>query len=106
MTLGLFRTYLISLLLVLALCGARLANTWDYSDQHDSHILHIDHADPHDTDMDDTKHKQLNIPTIAVSPYVLPFPELITYRLNPSSVQLLQPQSYTALSLPSRASPD
>lgn len=102
---GPFRTYIISLLLVLAICGARVANAWDFSDYHDVHILHLEQASPCDTDMDDVKHKQLILTTITIGPYFLPLPETVARILSPKAVQLIHPLSNLALSLPSRAPP-
>ena len=105
MKVGQFRTYMISLLLVLAICGARVASAWDFSDNHDSHALHIDHAVPYDNDMDDVKHKLIILPNITIDPYVIPLPNSVACILTPTAVQFIHPLLHIVLSLPSRASP-
>jgi hypothetical protein len=105
MKLGQFRTYLVSLLLVFAICGTGLANFCDFSDYHDSHVLHIDRADSHGSDMDDFKHKISIFPAITFGPFHLPLPSTAFSFLAPSAVKLIHPQLLIALSLPSRASP-
>jgi hypothetical protein len=105
MKLGQLRTYIISLLLVFAICGSGVANVWDSSVHHDGHVLHIDHADSQGSDMDDFKHKISIFPAITFCPIHLPLPSTAFSFLAPSAVKLIHPQLLIALSLPSRASP-
>jgi hypothetical protein len=71
-----FPAYIISLLMILAICGAGCANVWAYSDFH-GHNLHIDKADINGTDMDDVKHKISILPAIIAVPYVFSPPTTV-----------------------------
>jgi hypothetical protein len=102
---GQLRTYVISLLMVLALLGSRIAIVSDFSDYHDSRANHIDQANPLDSDMDDSKYKYQTLSSTIVDPYVFPQPEIVSYALAPSPVTLIHPQLYAVQSFPSRASP-
>lgn len=105
MKLDSFHKYLISLLLVLAVCAAGVANARDFLDLHDSRSLHIDQADTHDASIDDGKHKQQILPVIIAAPYVFPLPETVVLFLSPTPVSFNHPPFYIARSFPSRASP-
>src|SRR5450631_2196823 len=85
---GQFRTFIMSLLLVLAICGAGIANAWDFSDFHNGRSLHIEKNVSHDNDMDDIKHKQLILPTNVVAPSIIPLPDLVVCILTPTVFQL------------------
>lgn len=101
---GQLRTYAISLLVILAVLGTRIAIACDFSDYH-SQAPHVDQANPYDSDLDDSKYKHQILSTTIVDPYVFPSPAIVSYILAPTPVTLIHSQLNAVLSFPSRASP-
>jgi len=102
---GRFNTYIITLLLVFAFCGTRVAVVLDFSDYHEVKTVNIDQADPHGIDMDDVKNKQLVPPTILLESYDVALPGTVASILPPTDIQSFCSLSYLSRSFPSRASP-
>lgn len=106
MNAGRFRTCLISLLMVLVVCGTGAATVWDYSDYIDNSTVHICHVDQHDTDMEEVKLTISFHNEDIICPNLFHFPEPEICDVSPTAVQLTHyPLLYITASFPSRASP-
>ena len=102
---GQFRTYFIVLLIIAAICGDRVVNTWGSLGFHDPMAPHIDHTDSGYSDSNDDKHPHLVLPAAINGTYSWINPEIIASFLDPTPVKLFCPQLHSASLFPSRASP-
>lgn len=92
MTPGVVQTYIISLFLALAVCGAGVAKAWYFQDVHDGHSLHVDHATSQGTGLDNVKPKPLIFPAPATGPRAFTLPEPDVFFLGSAPVQAIHPR--------------
>lgn len=101
-----FRTCIISLLMVLVVCGTGSATVYDYSDYIDNGTVHIRHVDQHDTDMEEVKLTISFHSEDIICPNLFRLPEPVIRDVSTTAVQIVHyPLLYITASFPSRASP-
>lgn len=106
MNAGQLRTCILSLLMVLVMCGTGIATAWDHSDYSDNNTVHFRHTGSHDTDVDDVKPTKILHAAVIIYPSRLHVPEPIICVISPTAVQdILYPLAYITASFPSRAPP-
>ncbi len=98
-------TYVISMVLVVVLCGVWVGQQWDVSGVHHGNCPSLEKSDSYDTDMDDVKHAHPDFPSVLTGVCQVPPPVTVSTGHGPVLGDLNPPLLDIAVLLPSRASP-
>lgn len=107
MNTGQFRICIISMLMVLVVCGTGVADAWDCSEYtFDNGTIHISNAAQHDTDMGEMEFAKVVHSTVCICSRPIPVPTPVISITSPSAPRINHtPLLDIIASFPSRASP-